>query len=102
MQARHKKKAIIGIPLGLLCFAGGIFLAIRHLVRASPANLILLPLVLFVGGFCLYVWGCLALARAKGYSTAIVLTVMLGQFVSRGGLARASGPDKNKQSKGYG
>ena len=33
---------------------------------------------MFFAGAILYVWGCTALATAKGYSSAIVLTVVLG------------------------
>jgi hypothetical protein len=45
------------------------------------------PLIL--GGIGLYIWGCLALAKAKGYSSAIVLTIFLWRSVPGGG---APGP----------
>jgi hypothetical protein len=34
--------------------------------------------MMLLGGLGVYIWGCLALAKAKGYSSAILLTVVLG------------------------
>jgi hypothetical protein len=72
MKPQQKKKALIGIPIGLVLFGTGLFLSVRDLIP--------IPLRLFmVGtGIGIYIWGCLALAKAKGYSSAIVLTVVLG------------------------
>jgi hypothetical protein len=72
MISHHKRKAVIGIPLGLSLLGVGIFLSFHG------SSLIWLRAVLLFSGIVIYVWGCLALAKAKGYSTAIVLTVILG------------------------
>jgi type IV secretory pathway VirB6-like protein len=43
--------------------------------RVGPENL---RILMFFAGAIVYVWGCTALATAKGYSSAIVFTVVLG------------------------
>jgi hypothetical protein len=72
MIPHHKKKALVGVPVGLLLFGGSLFLSIQELIP------VWLRVVMLLGGIGIYIWGCLALAEAKGYSTAIVLTVILG------------------------
>ncbi len=72
MKPQEKKKAVIGIPIGLVLFGAGLFLSIRDLIHIPPR------LLMVVGGIGIYIWGRLALAKAKGYSSAIVLTVILG------------------------
>ena len=72
MKPQEKKKAVIGIPIGLVLFGGGLLLSVRDLIPIP------LRLLMVVGGVGIYIWGCLALAKAKGYSSAIVLTVVLG------------------------
>ncbi|NOS71643.1 MAG: hypothetical protein HOP33_17175 [Verrucomicrobia bacterium] len=72
MKPQEKKKAVIGIPIGLVLFGAGLYLSIRELIPIP------LRLLMALGGIGIYIWGCLALAKAKGYSSAIVLTVVLG------------------------
>lgn len=96
MKSHHKKKAVIGIPLGLLLFFGGAFLPFRH---SFPRSLIPLMLVVILSGFVIYLWGCLALAKAKGYSTAIVFTVILGVLFPV--VVLLALPDKNKHHRRY-
>jgi hypothetical protein len=72
MKSREKKKALIGIPIGLVLFGTGLFLSVRDLIPVP------LRLLMVVAGMGIYIWGCLALAKAKGHSSAIVLTVVLG------------------------
>jgi hypothetical protein len=47
----------------------------------------------------LYLWGCTSLAKAKGYSTAIVLTSILGGLFPLVVLLVL--PDKNKHRRGW-
>lgn len=88
MKPHHKKKALIGIPVGLLIAGGAMFLLFRKL---GPPWL---SLSLFAAGIVIYIWGCLALARAKGYSTALVLTVVFGVLFPI--VVLLALPDKNK------
>jgi hypothetical protein len=91
MKSHHKKKAVIGIPLGLLLFFAGLFLPFQDFF---PRSLIPLMLVALLSGIVIYIWGCLSLAKAKGYSTAIVLTVVLGVLFPA--VVLLALPDKNK------
>ncbi len=72
MIPKYKKQSMIGIPTGLLLLAGAFVVPVHDLFPDWAR--------VFVGfaGVGLYCWGCAALAEAKGYSTAIVLTVVLG------------------------
>ena len=82
------------IPLGLiLFFQGFLFLFVDFIHRW------LIPpmLVLSLFGIITYLWGCLALAKAKGYSTAIVLTVILGVLFPA--VVLLALPDKNRRHK---
>ncbi|HEY2082882.1 MAG TPA: hypothetical protein VGI88_08860 [Verrucomicrobiae bacterium] len=96
MKQRYKKKAMIGIPLGLSLFLGGFVMPFLHIFPRSVA-LALLALVAVVCGLVLYVWGCLSLAEAKGYSTALVLTVFLGVLFPV--VVLLALPDKNKHHR---
>jgi len=91
MKSHHKKKAVIGVPLGLLLFFAGLFLLFADFV---PRSLLPLPLVALLVGIVIYIWGCVALAKAKGYSTAIVLTVVLGVLFPA--VVLLALPDKHK------
>ena len=93
VKQRYKKKAIIGIPVGLLLFfAGGISLFLHIFPRSGV--FLSLVLVCWVVGLVLYIWGCLSLAKAKGYSTALILTVVLGILFPV--VVLLALPDKNK------
>jgi len=60
-------------------------------VRMRPVHELAL---LFLAGIPIYIWGCIELARAKGQSTAIVLTVFLGILFPL--VVLLALPDKNK------
>jgi hypothetical protein len=91
MIQHEKRKAVVGVPLGLVLCGAALYLALQELIPA--------PFCLLVafGGICVYIWGCAALANAKGYSTAIVLTVILGVVFPAVVLLVL--PDKNKIHK---
>jgi len=95
MKSHYKKKALIGIPLGLVLMVGSIVFAFKHLVPVPFG----VPLVMggFFGGMGLYIWGCLALAKAKGYSTALILTIVLGILFPA--VVLLALPDKHKDYK---
>jgi hypothetical protein len=61
---------LIGVPIGLALMLAGIF--------AMREKSIVLGFVAALPGLVIYTWGCLALAKARGYSTALVITVVLG------------------------
>jgi hypothetical protein len=91
MKPQEKKKAAIGIPIGLVLFGAGLLLSLQDLIP------ILFRLLMVLGGISIYIWGCLALAKAKGYSSAIVLTVVLGVLFPAVVLLALD--DKNKNYK---
>jgi hypothetical protein len=91
MKPHHKKKAAIGIPLGLTIFGTALFLSFQEMLPVP------LRILMAVGGIGIYVWGCLALAKAKGYSSAIVLTVVLGVLFPA--VVLLALPDKNRRHK---
>jgi hypothetical protein len=88
MISREKNKAIVGIPLGLVLLGAAIFLSARELVPIPVRVIIALV------GVGIYIWGCVALATAKGYSSAIVLTVILGVVFPA--VVLLALPDKNR------
>jgi hypothetical protein len=72
MHPRYKTKCIMGLSIGLALVVGGFALGYAEL---GPRPLAVL---LVFGGIPLYLWGCASLARAKGYSLAILVTAVLG------------------------
>ena len=83
MDARHSKKALLGLGIGLPLFLGGwtvIFLAIRGMLGGVAAGGMpwVIAIAMIIVSVPFYLWGCAQLANAKGYSTAIVLTCILG------------------------
>ena len=54
-------------------------------------------LVLMLMALPFYLWGCAALAQAKGYSTAIVLTFVFGGLFPL--VVLLALPDKNKRQR---
>ncbi len=72
MHPRCKKKSAIGLGVGLALLIGGFVLLFAEF---GPRGL---AAVVILAGLPFYLWGCCALAQAKGYSTAIVLTAVLG------------------------
>jgi hypothetical protein len=97
MDARYKSKAIIGTSVGVGLFLGGwalIFTCVRGpaATYASAPGLIAIAMILISMPF--YLWGCAALANAKGYSTAILLTCFLGWLCPV--VVLLALPDKNR------
>jgi hypothetical protein len=87
LKTRFKRKALIGIPLGFLILIAALLLTFADLVP------IVLGVALGVAGLGIYIWGCCSFADAKGYSTAIVLTVVFGVVLPV--LLLVALPDKN-------
>ena len=74
MHARSKKKALTCLAIGLPLSAGGWALMLIFL----HTTVAVVGAVLALVGLVFYLWGCTELAKAKGYSTAIMLTFFLG------------------------
>jgi biotin transporter BioY len=92
MITREKRKALLGIPVGLVgFFTPLVMLRLKYQMAGWLITLCL------VGGIIVYLWGCLALARAKGYSSAMLLTVVLGLIFPA--VVLAALPDKNKKHR---
>ena len=88
MKPHHKKKSVIGLGIGVPVLLVGFILMFADI---GPRGLIL-PFLLV--GIPFYIWGCLALANAKGYTTAIVLTAVFGLLFPL--VVLLALPDKNK------
>ncbi len=91
MIQQYKRDALIGVPIGSLLFGGSLLLAYLNLLPPW------LTIIMSLCGFLAYVWGCLALAKGKGYSTAIVLTVILGFLFPA--VVLLALPDKNRRHR---
>jgi hypothetical protein len=76
MDSRYKRKALTGVGVGLSMAAVGFGLVISE--RDTAPALAIVGGVMMLAALLLYLWGCAALAKAKGQSTAIVLTFVLG------------------------
>lgn len=71
MIPRYKRKSIIGI-------SGGCALSILGIVLArADIGLTTLGVICFFLGIPVYLWGCAALAHARGYSSALTLSAIL-------------------------
>jgi hypothetical protein len=90
MDSRHKKKALTGLGFGLPLWAAGFGLLLLN--RGTP--LAVGGIVIMLVALALYLWGCAELAKAKGYSTAIVLTFILGGLFPL--VVLLALPDKNR------
>jgi hypothetical protein len=91
MDSKYKRKALTGLGVALavcLCGAGWILFT-----RGTP--LAAIGFIALVAALPFYLWGCAALAQAKGYSTAIVLTVILGGLFPL--VVLLALPDKNRR-----
>jgi hypothetical protein len=75
MILTYRNRAILGISSGLLLSATSLVVILKQVVPEDRWGWFMIP---FVGGLGLYCWGCSCLAIAKGYSSALVLTVVLG------------------------
>lgn len=94
MIPRYKRKSIIGISSGCALSLLGLVLAVA---KIGPTAL---GVVCFFLGIPVYLWGCAALAHARGYSSAIVLAAILVLWLPLVGLviplvALLALPDKN-------
>ncbi len=89
MNAHFKQRAVIAIPLGATLVAAALMLAIRHLIPGGGIAILLLT------GYVIYLWGCAALAKAKGYTAAqgVLIGIVLTAFVL------LVIPDRSKLSK---
>src|SRR6266404_387089 len=81
MDTREKKKAWTGLSIGIGLFLGAwaiIFAKVRGPWASHMTTPMALALVMMIVSAPFYLWGCAALARGKGYSSAILLTCILG------------------------
>jgi uncharacterized membrane protein (DUF485 family) len=89
MKSHSKRKAAIGIPLGVALIVTAAALTNWHLIPNRWG------LISVLVGLVIYLWGCAALAKAKGYTAAqgvfigLTLTVLLLLVL----------PDRTKMSK---
>jgi hypothetical protein len=100
MDSRYKNKALLGLGIELPLFLGGwalIFLYVRgpNATYASTAGVIAVLMMLVSAPF--YLWGCAALAKGKGYSSAILFTCILGWLFPV--VVLLALPDKNKRHR---
>ncbi len=79
---------MLGIPLGLAMVSVALIVSFKNLAPVA------VRVLLGFSGIAIYIWGCLALARAKGYSSALVLTVVLGVLFPA--VVLLALPDKHK------
>src|SRR6478736_1177887 len=102
MDSRERKKALIGLGISLPLFLGGAGLFMFYvrgiyaarLLSSTPALIAYLMIAISIP---FYLWGCAALAKAKGYSTAIVLSCLLGWLFPV--VVLLALPDKNKYQR---
>ncbi len=101
MDAREKKKAWIGLSLGIGLFLGAwaiIFATVRGPWAESHSGIPkVLALVMLIVSVPFYLWGCAALARGKGYSSAILITCVLGWLFPV--VVLLALPDKRKNNR---
>ncbi|HTI68939.1 MAG TPA: hypothetical protein VMF06_03175 [Candidatus Limnocylindria bacterium] len=86
-----KTKAFLWITPGLLLTATGIGL----FIAAIGSHWLQVSLIL--AGMPIYMWGCGALAEAKGYSTILVLAAFFGVLLPL--VILVALPDKNRVSR---
>jgi hypothetical protein len=92
MRSRYKRTSAIGLGVGLPLVVGGIMLLFPKFGLPGVG-----AIAIFVGA-PFYLWGCCALAKAKGYSTAIVLTAFFGLLFPM--VVLLALPDKHKHYGG--
>ncbi|PWU15734.1 MAG: hypothetical protein C5B50_14985 [Verrucomicrobia bacterium] len=109
MISREKRKALLGLGIGLPLFIGFVVLGVlaakarhagyRPFGDSTTGILLVLGLLMLIVSLPSYLYGCAALARGKGYSTAILLTVILGLLFPL--VVLLALPDKNKRHRRY-
>jgi len=92
MRSRYKRKSAIGLGIGFPLVVGGFVLLFPKFGLPGVGAIAMLV------GTPLYLWGCYALAKAKGYSTAIVLTALCGLLFPM--VVLLALPDKHKHYRG--
>jgi hypothetical protein len=100
MDSRYKNKAIIGTSIGIGLFFGGWTLMFIYVRGSEPAYASapgLTAIAMLLISIPFYLWGCAALAKAKGYSTAILLTCILGWLFPV--VVLLALPDKNRHHR---
>jgi len=75
MITEYRNKAVLGV-VGSIVGATALVLCRYQVRQIDPGGGLIMLGILFLLG--LYIWGCACLAKAKGQSTAIVLSVVLG------------------------
>jgi hypothetical protein len=95
MRTRYKKKVAVGLGVGLPMVVTGLVLLLTG-VRSRAS--LMFAAALFLAGLPIYLWGCCALAQAKGYSRAIVLTAFCGVLFPV--VVLLALPDKHKHYRG--
>jgi hypothetical protein len=102
MDSRHTTKAWIGIGIGLPLFVAGCAMLISYFRGHMDESLMVstqtrTAFVILALSAPFYLWGCAQLAEAKGYSTAILATCLLGWLFPLVVLLVL--PDKNKYKR---
>ncbi len=75
MISEYRNKALLGV-VGSIVGATALILFRYQVRQFDPGGGLIMLGILFLLG--VYIWGCACLAKAKGHSTAIVLSVVLG------------------------
>jgi hypothetical protein len=89
MPSRNKQRPTIAILFGLLLFGTALVLAVRHLIPIRTFA------ILFFPGCIIYLRGCGALAKARGYAARMGILFGMTPLV----LLLFFVPDKTKMSK---
>jgi len=102
MDSRHTTKAWVGIGIGVPLFLLGCGMLVNFFHGSMDQGLIAstdgrLALVVIALSVPFYLWGCAQLAEAKGYSSAILVTCLLGWLFSL--IVLLVLPDKNKYQR---
>jgi len=100
MIPRYKNKAVVGLIVGVTLFLGGWAVLVlwgRGPTPRPPRAPMVMALTMILVSVPFYLWGCAALAKAKGYSSAILLTCFCGWLFPAVVLLVL--PDKNKQHR---
>jgi hypothetical protein len=93
MLPRYRRSCLTGFGIAATLFAAGAILA----WRAHGTGLATAGLIIALVGFGFYLQGCLALAKARGYSRVLVLTFVLGGFFPL--LLLLALPDRNRHRR---
>ena len=81
MDVRYRWQAYTGLSISLPLLAVGVtllVLEIKRTVSHFSSGVGLAAIIITAVALPFYVWGCAAFAKAKGYTRAILITLILG------------------------